>query len=74
MRFTRAGPSLPPRVMSPSRRGRRGVGRAALNSVLTIPMVFTVGVGRTFSVLFTDEPRRGDDVRPSLLGGVQTFF
>lgn len=43
------------------------VGRAALNSVTTIPKVFTVGVGRTFSVLFTDEPRRGDDVT-SLVG------
>jgi membrane-associated protease RseP (regulator of RpoE activity) len=43
------------------------VGRAAWNSVATIPKVFTVGVGRTFSVLFTDEPRRGDDVT-SLVG------
>jgi membrane-associated protease RseP (regulator of RpoE activity) len=38
------------------------VGRATWNSVVTIPRIFTVGVGRTFSVLFTDEPRRGDDV------------
>jgi membrane-associated protease RseP (regulator of RpoE activity) len=43
------------------------VGKAAWNSVTTIPKVFTVGVGRTFSVLFTDEPRRGDDVT-SLVG------
>ena len=43
------------------------VGRAAWNSVATIPKIFTVGVGRTFSVLFTDEPRRGDDVT-SLVG------
>lgn len=43
------------------------VGRAAWNSVTTIPKVFTVGVGRTFSVLFTDEPRRDDDVT-SLVG------
>jgi membrane-associated protease RseP (regulator of RpoE activity) len=43
------------------------VGRAAWNSVSTIPKIFTVGVGRTFSVLFTDEPRRGDDVT-SLVG------
>ena len=43
------------------------VGRAAWNSVMTIPKVFTVGVGRTFSVLFTDEPRRDDDVT-SLVG------
>jgi membrane-associated protease RseP (regulator of RpoE activity) len=43
------------------------VGRAAWNSVETIPKIFTVGVGRTFSVLFTDEPRRGDDVT-SLVG------
>jgi membrane-associated protease RseP (regulator of RpoE activity) len=43
------------------------VGRATANSVATIPKVFTVGVGRTFSVLFTDDPRRGDDVT-SLVG------
>jgi membrane-associated protease RseP (regulator of RpoE activity) len=43
------------------------VGRAAWNSATTIPKVFTVGVGRTFSVLFTDEPRRDDDVT-SLVG------
>jgi membrane-associated protease RseP (regulator of RpoE activity) len=43
------------------------VGKAAWNSVTTIPKVFTVGVGRTFSVLFTDEPRREDDVT-SLVG------
>lgn len=43
------------------------VGRATANSVATIPKVFTVGVGRTFSVLFTDEPRRSSDVT-SLVG------
>jgi membrane-associated protease RseP (regulator of RpoE activity) len=43
------------------------VGRAAWNAVATIPKIFTVGVGRTFSVLFTDEPRREDDVT-SLVG------
>jgi len=43
------------------------VGRASANSVATIPKVFTVGVGRTFSVLFTDEPRRDTDV-VSLVG------
>jgi membrane-associated protease RseP (regulator of RpoE activity) len=43
------------------------VGRATWASVETIPKIFTVGVGRTFSVLFTDEPRRGDDVT-SLVG------
>jgi membrane-associated protease RseP (regulator of RpoE activity) len=43
------------------------VGRATWNAVTTIPKIFTVGVGRTFSVLFTDEPRRGTDVT-SLVG------
>ena len=43
------------------------VGRAAWNSVSTIPKIFTVGVGRTFSVLFTDEPRNATDVT-SLVG------
>jgi membrane-associated protease RseP (regulator of RpoE activity) len=43
------------------------VGRAAWNSVATIPKIFTVGVGRTFSVLFTDEPRTATDVT-SLVG------
>jgi membrane-associated protease RseP (regulator of RpoE activity) len=43
------------------------VGRATANSVATIPKVFTVGVGRTFSVLFTDEPRQSTDVT-SLVG------
>ena len=43
------------------------VGRASANSVATIPKVFTVGVGRTFSVLFTDEPRKATDVT-SLVG------
>jgi membrane-associated protease RseP (regulator of RpoE activity) len=43
------------------------VGRATANSLATIPKVFTVGVGRTFSVLFTDEPRQSTDVT-SLVG------
>jgi membrane-associated protease RseP (regulator of RpoE activity) len=43
------------------------VGRAMADSVKTIPKVFTVGVGRTFSVLFTDEPRQSTDVT-SLVG------
>jgi membrane-associated protease RseP (regulator of RpoE activity) len=43
------------------------VGRATANSVATIPKVFTVGIGRTFSVLFTDEPRQSTDVT-SLVG------
>jgi membrane-associated protease RseP (regulator of RpoE activity) len=43
------------------------VGRASADSVKTIPKVFTVGVGRTFSVLFTDEPRQKTDVT-SLVG------
>jgi membrane-associated protease RseP (regulator of RpoE activity) len=37
------------------------VGRAAWNSVATIPKIFTEGVGRTFSVLFSDEPRQATD-------------
>jgi membrane-associated protease RseP (regulator of RpoE activity) len=45
----------------------RWVGSAAWNSASTIPRIFTVGVGRTFSVLFGDEPRRADDVT-SLVG------
>ena len=36
----------------------RWVGRATWNSVAAIPKIFTQGVGRTFSVLFSDEPRR----------------
>ena len=43
------------------------VGRASANSAATIPKVFTVGVGRTFSVLFTDEQRKSTDV-VSLVG------
>jgi membrane-associated protease RseP (regulator of RpoE activity) len=43
------------------------VGKGAWNAVTTIPKIFTVGVGRTFHVLFTDEPRRGTDVT-SLVG------
>jgi membrane-associated protease RseP (regulator of RpoE activity) len=46
----------------------RWVGRAAWNSVTTIPKIFTHGVGRTFSVLFSDEPRRSTD--PTSLVGV----
>jgi membrane-associated protease RseP (regulator of RpoE activity) len=46
----------------------RWVGRATWNSVATIPKVFTQGVGRTFTVLFSDEPRRADD--PTSLVGV----
>ncbi|HZB01763.1 MAG TPA: M50 family metallopeptidase [Actinomycetota bacterium] len=45
----------------------RWTGAAAWNSVTTIPKIFTVGVGRTFAVLFGDEPRRADDVA-SLVG------
>jgi membrane-associated protease RseP (regulator of RpoE activity) len=45
----------------------RWVGAAAWNSAATIPKIFTVGVGRTFTVLFGDEPRRPDDVA-SLVG------
>jgi membrane-associated protease RseP (regulator of RpoE activity) len=45
----------------------RWTGTAAWNSVQTIPKIFTVGVGRTFTVLFGDEPRRPDDVA-SLVG------
>jgi membrane-associated protease RseP (regulator of RpoE activity) len=44
------------------------VGRAAWNSVATIPKIFTEGVGRTFSVLFSDAPRRITD--PTSLVGV----
>jgi membrane-associated protease RseP (regulator of RpoE activity) len=45
----------------------RWVGAAGWNSVKTIPKIFTVGVGRTFAVLFGDEARRADDVT-SLVG------
>ena len=44
------------------------VGRATFNSVAAIPKIFTQGVGRTFTVLFSDEPRRPDD--PTSLVGV----
>jgi membrane-associated protease RseP (regulator of RpoE activity) len=44
------------------------VGRAAWASVETIPKIFTEGVGRTFSVLFSDEPRKIND--PTSLVGV----
>jgi membrane-associated protease RseP (regulator of RpoE activity) len=46
----------------------RWVGRATWNSVAAIPKIFTQGVGRTFSVLFTDESRKPDD--PVSLVGV----
>jgi membrane-associated protease RseP (regulator of RpoE activity) len=42
--------------------GVRWVGTATWNSVVTIPRIFTVGVGRTFAVLLGDEPRRAGDV------------
>ena len=45
----------------------RWTGAATWNSVTTIPKIFTVGVGRTFTVLFGDEARRADDVA-SLVG------
>jgi membrane-associated protease RseP (regulator of RpoE activity) len=45
----------------------RWTGAATWNSITTIPKIFTVGVGRTFAVLFGDEPRRPDDVA-SLVG------
>jgi len=44
------------------------VGKATWNSVAAIPKIFTQGVGRTFTVLFNDEPRRADD--PTSLVGV----
>jgi membrane-associated protease RseP (regulator of RpoE activity) len=46
----------------------RWVGSAAWSSVASIPKVFTLGVSRTFSVLFSDQPRRADD--PTSLIGV----
>jgi membrane-associated protease RseP (regulator of RpoE activity) len=46
----------------------RWVGKATWNSVTAIPKIFTQGVGRTFTVLFSDEPRRADD--PTSLVGV----
>jgi membrane-associated protease RseP (regulator of RpoE activity) len=46
----------------------RYVGATAWNAVTTIPRIFTQGVGRTFSVLFSDAPRRRDD--PTSLVGV----
>jgi membrane-associated protease RseP (regulator of RpoE activity) len=46
----------------------RWVGKATWNSVTAIPKIFTQGVGRTFSVLFSDEPRRADD--PTSVVGV----
>ena len=46
----------------------RYVGATAWNAVTTIPKIFTQGVTRTFSVLFSDEPRRHDD--PTSLVGV----
>ncbi|MDQ4107981.1 MAG: site-2 protease family protein [Actinomycetota bacterium] len=44
------------------------VGRAGWNSVAMIPKIFTEGVGRTASVLFSDERRQPDD--PVSLVGV----
>jgi membrane-associated protease RseP (regulator of RpoE activity) len=44
------------------------VGRAAWNGVTTIPKIFTQGVGRTFSVLFSDQRRLPTD--PTSLVGV----
>ena len=46
----------------------RWVGKATGNSVAAIPKIFTQVVGRTFTVLFSDEPRRADD--PTSLVGV----
>ncbi len=46
----------------------RYVGATAWNAVTTIPKIFSQGVGRTVSVLFSDEPRRHDD--PTSLVGV----
>ncbi len=46
----------------------RYVGATAWNAVTTSPKIFTDGVGRTISVLFSDEPRRRDD--PTSLVGV----
>ena len=46
----------------------RYVGATTWNAVTTIPKIFTEGVGRTFSVLFSDDPRRADD--PTSLVGV----
>jgi membrane-associated protease RseP (regulator of RpoE activity) len=46
----------------------RWVGATVWNGAQTIPKIFTEGVGRTFSLLFTDEPRRVDD--PTSLVGV----
>ncbi len=46
----------------------RYVGATIWNGVETIPKIFTEGVGRTFSLLFSDEPRRSND--PTSLVGV----
>jgi membrane-associated protease RseP (regulator of RpoE activity) len=46
----------------------RYVGATAWNAVITIPKIFTQGIGRTISVLFSDDPRRRDD--PTSLVGV----
>jgi membrane-associated protease RseP (regulator of RpoE activity) len=46
----------------------RYVGATIWNSVTTIPRIFTEGIGRTVSLLFSDEPRRIDD--PTSLVGV----
>jgi membrane-associated protease RseP (regulator of RpoE activity) len=66
----RIGFILGPEPLSPPESAvaaTRWVGAAAWNSVDTIPKIFTVGVGRTFAVLFADETRRPDDVQ-SLVG------
>ncbi|HET9671411.1 MAG TPA: M50 family metallopeptidase [Actinomycetota bacterium] len=67
----RIGFTLGPELLSlPEAAGlsARWVARASLDSVTTIPKIFTTGVGRTISVLFTDEPRRATD--PASLWGV----
>jgi membrane-associated protease RseP (regulator of RpoE activity) len=46
----------------------RFVGTSVRVGVEQIPTIFTEGVGRTFSILFTDEPRRAND--PTSLVGV----
>jgi membrane-associated protease RseP (regulator of RpoE activity) len=61
----RVGFLLGPEPLGPAEAavvGVRWVGTATWNSVVTIPRIFTVGVGRTFAVLLGDEPRRAGDV------------
>jgi membrane-associated protease RseP (regulator of RpoE activity) len=67
----RIGFTLGPEPLSvPQAAGVSGiwVGKATWNSVAAIPKIFTQGVGRTFTVLFSNEPRRVDD--PTSLVGV----